>query len=67
MTRPEAVTGLDASRSLLEEMGFEHAQHLVAELMEQAVKDNASYGDFLEKGLRREHEYREERRIRTLL
>ncbi len=63
----EAVTGLDASRSLLEEMGFEHAQHLVAELMEQAVKDNASYGDFLEKVLRREREYREERRIRTSL
>ena len=39
MTRlQEAVTGLDASRSLLEEMGFEHAQHLVAELMEQAVR-----------------------------
>lgn len=67
MTRFQEMTGLDASRTLLEEMGFEHAQHLVAELMEQAVKDNASYSDFLEKVLRREREYREERRIRTSL
>jgi len=67
MTRLQETTGLDASRTLLEEMGFEHAQHLVAELMEQAVKDNASYSDFLEKVLRREREYREERRIKTSL
>jgi DNA replication protein DnaC len=67
MTKVTETTGLDASRKLLEEMGFEQAQHILPELMEQAVKDNASFSGFLERVLRKEREYREERRIKTSL
>ncbi len=35
-------TGLDGSWTLLEELGFEHAPHLVAELMEKAVREDLS-------------------------
>jgi len=58
-------TGLDGSRTLLEELGFEHAPHLVAELMEKAVREDLSYSAFLEDILRKEREFREERRIKT--
>ncbi len=67
MTKVTETTGLDASRKLLEEMGFEQVQHILPELMEQAVKDNASFSDFLERVLQKEREYREERRIKTSL
>jgi DNA replication protein DnaC len=67
MTKITETTGLDASRKLLEEMGFEQAQHILPELLEQAVKDNASFSDFLERLLRKEREYREERRVKTSL
>ena len=60
-------TGLDGSRTLLEELGFEHAPHLVAELMEKAVREDLSYSAFLEDILRKEREFREERRIKTSL
>jgi len=67
MTKVPETTGLDASRRLLEEMGFEQAQQLLPELMEQAVKNNAGFGDFLECVLRKEREYREERRVKASL
>ena len=59
MTKVTETTGLDASRKLLEEMGFEQVQHILPELMEQAVKDNLSFSDFLERVLQKEREYRE--------
>lgn len=67
MTKTLETTGLDASRRLYEEMGFEQAQQLLPELMEQAVKENASFGDFLERALRKEREYREERRVKAIV
>lgn len=67
MTKTLETTGLDASRRLFEEMGFEQAQQLLPELMEQAVKENAGFGDFLEWALRKEREYREERRVKAIM
>jgi DNA replication protein DnaC len=67
MTKVTETTGLDVSRKLLEEMGFEQVQHILPELLEQAVKDNTSFSGFLERLLRKEREYREERRIKTSL
>jgi len=67
MTKVTETTGLDASRKLLEDMGFEQVQHILPELMEQAVKDNLSFSDFLERVLKKEREYREERRIKASL
>jgi len=58
---------LDRSRALLEEVGFEHAPHVLAELIEQGVKDKLSLGGFLELVCSAERDFREERRIRTSL
>ena len=60
-------TGLDRSRKLLSDLGFEFAPKILPELLEQSVRDEHTLQQFLEQVLVREREAREERRIKTAL
>jgi DNA replication protein DnaC len=58
---------LDRTRALLEETGFEHVPRVLAELIEQGVKEKLALGAFIELVCRSERDFREERRVRTSL
>ena len=60
-------TGLDRSRKLLSDLGFEFAPNILPELLEESVRDEHTLQQFLEQVLVREREAREERRIKTAL
>jgi len=60
-------TGLDRSRKLLSDLGFEFAPKILPELLESSVRDEHTLQQFLEQVLVREREAREERRIKTAL
>jgi DNA replication protein DnaC len=62
-----ARTDLDHTRSLLADTGFEFVPEIIPELIERGIREDMSHRDFLEVVLTREHEAREERRIRTNL
>lgn len=61
------TTELDRSRKLLDELGFEFAPAVLAELVERSVKKEDSLSTFLEQVLETERQAREERRIKTAL
>ena len=63
----QAATDLDRSGALLEEMGFEFAPGLLAELAERAVREKLPQLGLLDLVLAAERERREERRIKTSL
>jgi len=58
---------LDRTRAMLDEAGFEHVPQVLAELIEQGVKDKLALSAFLELVCRSERDFREERRVRTSL
>jgi DNA replication protein DnaC len=58
---------LDRTRAMLEEVGFEHIQQILPELIEKGVKDKLALGGFLELVCTAERDFREERRVRTSL
>ena len=60
-------TDLDHSRHLLGQLGFEQAPQMLAELVEQSVRDELSLTGFLDLVCQREQDFRQERRIRTAL
>lgn len=67
MSKTVPATDLDTSRKLLAEMGFEHLPLMLPELLERSVRENLSQVEFLNLALRAEHDFREERRVRTSL
>ena len=67
MTKTTPTTDLDTSRKLLSEMGFEHLPLVLPELLERSVREKLTQVDFLNLALRAEHDFREERRVRTSL
>lgn len=67
MSKATPASDLDTSRKLLSEMGFEHLPLRLSELLEQSVREKLSQVEFLNLALRAEHEFREERRVRTSL
>ena len=62
-----AVVDLDRTRVLLEETGFEHVPHVLAEVLERGVKEKLPLGGFLDLVCTTERDFREERRVRTSL
>lgn len=62
-----ARTDLDHTRSLLANTGFEFVPEIIPELIERGIREDMSHRDFLELVLTREHDAREERRVRTNL
>lgn len=60
-------TDLDQTRKLLTGLGFELVPEILPELLEKSVKDKMPMARFLELVLQREHDFREERRVRNAL
>jgi DNA replication protein DnaC len=58
---------LDRTRAMLDEAGFEHVPQVLADLIEQGVKEKLALSAFLELVCRSERDFREERRVRTSL
>lgn len=61
------ATSLDATRSLLGDLGFEFTPAILGELIERAVREKLTLPGFLDLVLRNERDSREERRIKTAL
>lgn len=62
-----ARTDLDQTRSLMSDLGFEFAVHVLPELVERGVREKATLSGFLDLVLTTEREAREERRVKTSL
>lgn len=60
-------TDLDRTRTLLEEIGFEFAGHLLPELLERGVREKLTQSRLLDLVLTTERDAREERRVKTSL
>jgi DNA replication protein DnaC len=65
MAAPAAPTTLDATRRLLERLRLEWTAQALPEVLEHGVKESLSLPAFLHTVCQREHEFREERRVRT--
>jgi DNA replication protein DnaC len=65
MSGPQS--GLDASRALLCEMGFELVPSILPELLDRAVKEKLSMPGFLDLVMESERDFREERRVKAML
>ncbi len=58
---------LEKSRNLLVELGLDHASEMLLELVERAVREKLTLVKFLELVAGKELEFRDERRVKTLL
>jgi DNA replication protein DnaC len=63
--RRHEKSDLDRTRTLLADLGFEHAPSVLPELIEKGVREELPLPAFLDLVLEREKEFREERRVRT--
>ena len=62
-----ARVDLDRTRELLARVGFEHVPEVVGELLGEAVREELSLAQVIERVCEEEAAFREERRIRTAL
>ena len=60
-----ASSGLDHTRGLLTDVGFEFAVHVIPERVERGVREKVSLSGFLDLVLTTERDAREERREKT--
>lgn len=67
MKTSASKTDFEVTQGTLRALGFEHVPDVLPELVERGVRDDLALLGFLEMVARSEHEFREERRVKTSL